>query len=141
MARFTPLRRASSFRKMAVAMWRAPDSPVIYGTLSIEMTAAMAYLERLRPAGAAGEGQPKVTRTELVGRAVALALRAHPDLNAKVHLGRIVLRDTVDLFLQVAIDEGADLSGVKVERADEKSLTEIAAELSDRAQRIRAGRD
>src|SRR6476660_5868051 len=140
MARFTPLRRASSFRKLAVGMWRAPDSPVIYGTLSIEMSAAMADLERLRAAGSTGEERPKITVTHLVARAVALALRAHPELNAKVHLGRIVLRDSVDLFLQVSIDGGADLSGVKVERADEKSLSEIAGELADRAKRIRAGR-
>ena len=143
MARFTPLRRASSFRKLAVGMWRAPDSPVIYGTLSVEMSGAMAYLERLRAtrAGAAGEGPPKITVTHLVARAIALALRRHPELNAKVHLGRIVLRDTIDLFLQVSTDGGADLSGVKVERADEKSLSEIAAELADRARKIRGGRD
>ena len=135
MARFRPLKSPSSFRKLAVASWRAPNDPTIYGTMAIEMTDALAYIERARAGGV------KVTVTHLVARAVALALRKNEELNAKVHLGRIVLRDTVDIFLQVSVDGGADLSGVKIERADEKGVAEIARELSDHAARIRAGRD
>jgi pyruvate dehydrogenase E2 component (dihydrolipoamide acetyltransferase) len=136
MVRFTNLENPSSFRKMAVAMWRAPDSPVIYGTMAVEMSAAIAWLDKQREGGG-----PKVTVTHLVARALALALRKYPDMNAKVRFGRIQLRDTVDLFLQVSTDGGADLSGVKIERADEKNVVAIAREIADRAAGIRAGRD
>ncbi len=82
-----------------------------------------------------------VTVTHLVGRAVAVALAEHPDLNVRLDRGRFVLRDSVDVFFVVAVEGGRDLSGVKVEYADRKSAVEIAEELSRRAARIRSGSD
>src|SRR5213594_2879922 len=64
----------------------------------------------------------RVTVTHLVARGIALALRQFPHLNGVVARGRIMLRDTVDIFLQVATDGGGDLSGFKIARADEKSV-------------------
>jgi pyruvate dehydrogenase E2 component (dihydrolipoamide acetyltransferase) len=136
MARFRPLERPSSFRKIAAAVWRPPNDPTIYGTMSIEMTGAQRFLAAERERTGL-----KLTVTHLVARAVALAFRRHPDLNAKVRWGRILLRDSVDLFLQVSTDNGADLSGAKIERADEKGLADIARELSGTAGAIREGRD
>ena len=136
MAKFTPLRDASSFRKAAVATWRHSTDPKIYGTMAIEMSAAQALLSSLSAAGGT-----RVTVTHLVARAVAVALRRHADINAKVWLGRIVLRDTVDVFVQVAVEGGADLSGAKIERADEKGLVALAAEIAGTAGAIRANND
>ena len=50
-------------------------------------------------------------------------------------------RATIDIFFIVSADAGAELSGVKVERADEKAVVDIARELRDRASRIRTGDD
>ncbi|MSP24210.1 MAG: hypothetical protein EXR75_03400 [Myxococcales bacterium] len=44
---FTPVTDASVFRKLAAAMWRAPNNPSIYGSLDVDATAALALLERL----------------------------------------------------------------------------------------------
>lgn len=97
---------------------------------------ALAYLERVRT-----ETGVRVTITHLVARGVALAIRRHPQLNGIVARGRIFLRDTVDLFLQVAIEGGADLSGIKIDRVDEKSAIEIAGEMEARVERLRQRRD
>ena len=104
--------------------------------LDIPMRSALAYLERIRE-----ESGVRVTVTHLVARGVALALRQYPQLNGIVARGRIMLRDTVDIFLQVAIEGGTELSGLKISRADEKSVVEIARDMEARVERLRQRRD
>ncbi len=131
MTRFVPVENASSFRRMAAAMWRAPRDPSIYGQMDVDATAALAFL---------AEQQERVTVTHLVARAVALALRDQPELNAKVRFGgRLEQRQTIDLFVTVAT--GRDLGGARIDEADGKSLTQLAREVGERAGRIRHGDD
>jgi pyruvate/2-oxoglutarate dehydrogenase complex dihydrolipoamide acyltransferase (E2) component len=135
-SKFTPLRPLLGWRRVAVHAWRPPQDPSVYAVLEIPMQGALAYLERLRL-----ETGVRVTITHLVARALALAIRQYPGLNGVVARGRILLRDTVDIFLQVATDGGADLSGIKIARADEKSVLEIAREAEGRVTRLRERRD
>jgi pyruvate dehydrogenase E2 component (dihydrolipoamide acetyltransferase) len=131
MTRFTPVENPSSFRRMAAGMWRSPRDPSIYGQMDVDATASLAFL---------AEQPGKVTVTHLVARAVALALRDQPELNAKVRFwGRLERRETIDLFVTVAA--GGDLSGARIDRADGKSLAELAREVTDRAGKIRKGND
>ena len=131
MTRFTPVENVSSFRRMAAGMWRSPRDPSIYGQMDVDATAALAFL---------AEQPERVTVTHLVARAVAVALREQPELNAKVRFwGRLEQRETIDLFVTVAT--GGDLSGARIDRADHKSLVELAREVSDRAGKIRKGND
>jgi len=97
---------------------------------------ALAFAERVRR-----ETGVRVTVTHMVARAVALALHRHPHLNGIVARGRIFLRDTVDVFFQVATEGGKDLSGIKIGRVDEKSAVEVAREMEARVERLRARRD
>ena len=137
MSRFVPVEEASSFRRMAAAMWRAPSDPSIYGSMDVDATPALAFLRDR----AAATGT-HLTVTHLVARAVALALREQPELNAKVRFwGRLERRTTIDLFVTVATEGNRDLSGVKIERADEHPLSELARAIADRAGRIRRGDD
>jgi pyruvate dehydrogenase E2 component (dihydrolipoamide acetyltransferase) len=108
----------------------------VYATLEIPMRNALAYLDRLRE-----ETGAHVTVTHLVARGIALAIRSYPQLNGIVARGRIMLRDTVDIFLQVAIEGGTELSGLKIARADTKSVVEIAREMQERVERLRQRRD
>lgn len=137
MTRFVPAREVSSFRRMAAAMWRQPRDPSIYGSMDVDATAALAFLRE----HAAATGL-HLTVTHLVARAVALALREHPELNAKVRFwGRIEQRETIDLFVTVATEGTRDLSGVKIDRADGRSLAELARAIAERAGKIRRGDD
>jgi len=70
-----------------------------------------------------------------------MALAQFPQMNGIVSRGRIMLRDSVDIFLQVATSGGAELSGLKIANADKKSVLEIAREAEERVARIRARRD
>jgi pyruvate/2-oxoglutarate dehydrogenase complex dihydrolipoamide acyltransferase (E2) component len=134
---FKVLDDVSSFRRMAAGMWDKPADPTIHGSMDIEASAALRFLDE----HGARHGV-KLTVTHLVARAVALALREQPDLNAKVRFwGRIEQRQSVDLFVTVSTEGNKDLSGARLSRADEKSLVEIAAEIRAGAARIRDGAD
>lgn len=100
------------------------------------MTGALAYLDRLRT-----ETDTRVTVTHLVAKGVALAISRFPEMNGIVARGRILLRDTVDIFLQVATNGGQDLAGVKISGADRKSIVDIAREAEARVRTLRDGRD
>ena len=136
--------RVSSWRRLAGATWRAANDPTIYGTLSLDATRALEYVSRL------STPSRHVTITHLVTKAVADSLARHPECNAYVRHGRIFVRKDVDVFCLVAVapaaaeedrDLSVDLSGVKICRANEKSVVEIAEEAAARVSRLRAGRD
>ncbi len=132
---FTPVRDASSFRKIAAAMWEHPRDPTIYGSLDLDATRALAFVQRYRD-----EHGVKVTVSHLVACAVSRVIARHPEVNAKVHYwGRLEQRETVDIFLQVATD--GDLAGARIDEADKKPLAAIADELARQAKKIRSGDD
>ncbi len=137
MSQFTPQEDVSSFRRMAAGMWRSPSDPSIYGSMDVDATASLAFLRDH------GERTGcKITITHLVARAVALALRDQPELNAKIRFwGRLEQRASVDVFVTVATDGNKDLSGARIDAADTKSLVELAGELRARTTKIRRGED
>lgn len=125
-----------SWRKIAAASWGRPVDPQIYGELEVDAERLLDFIERERERS--GE---HVTATHLVGRALAVALAANPDVNVRLRRGRFERRETVDVFFVVAVAEGRELSGVKVVAADKKPAAEIARELTHRARRVRAGEE
>lgn len=128
--------RAEGWRKVASATWRGPVDPQIYGDLEIDATRLLAFVEEARVATGA-----HVTVTHLVGRGLAHGLAENPDLNVRKRGGRFIPRDDVSIFFVVAVDDGKDLSGVKVRQADRKSAVDVARELTERAGRIKTGED
>ncbi len=133
---FRPLEPLRGWRRVAAHAWRTPQDPSVYAALDVPMRPALAYLDAIRH-----ETGVHATVTHLVARGVALAIRQYPQLNGIVARGRIMLRESVDIFLQVATEGGADLSGIKIAHADEKSVLEIAREMEARVERLRARRD
>jgi pyruvate/2-oxoglutarate dehydrogenase complex dihydrolipoamide acyltransferase (E2) component len=121
---------------MAVHAWSAPRDPTVYGIIDIDATRLLEFVERVR-----AESGVKVTLTHVVGKAVGLAIAERPEVNAIIRRGRIYVRDTVDVFFQVAFDGGEELAGCKVGRIDQKSVIEVAEELAARARRIREKKD
>ncbi len=128
--------KLSTWRRMALHTWSPPRDPTVYSTLTIDMTEALPFLERKR-----AEAGVRVTPTHLVAKAIAQALKQHPESNAVLRRGAIWVRESVDVFLQIVSDGGEELSGTKIARADEKTIVELARELHERAERIRAHRD
>lgn len=123
-------------RKLAIASWRGPTEPNIYGKLTVDATEALAYLEEVRRR--TGE---KVTVTHLVGRAVGQALADEPSLNGTIRFGRYVPHDEVAVAFLVTMEDGSDLAKAKVRDIDRRAVDEIARELREQAARLRGGSD
>jgi len=108
-------------RKIAAATWRPPTEGRIHARTEVDVTAALAHLERLRSTTGV-----RVTLTHLVGAALGRGLRAVPEARARVVFGRVVPQDECTVALAVDIGAGDDLGPVRVEDADRLSTTEIA---------------
>lgn len=127
--------RPRGWRKIAGASWRRPSDPQIYGELELDAAALQSYIAKARDHGV------RITMTHLVGRAVAHALAAHPDVNVRLRPGRSIPRDSVDLFFIVMTDGGLDLSGVKVRDADRTSAAEISEQLAHKTELVHSGEE
>lgn len=120
--------RAAIARQMVHAKATAPH---FYLTTEIAMDRAAALREELNTI----EGHPKVSFTDLVLRAAALALLRHPEVNASFQGETIRVHHRVHIGIAVALDEG--LITPVLRDADRKSVTEIARESRDLAERAR----
>ncbi len=134
-------KKLSAWRRMALASWAEPRESTVYGMLEINAAPSLGYLNQLRE-----RTQERVTITHVVTKALAHALAKHPECNAYVRRGRIFVRDDVDILLLVALppgnggrQEGADLGGIKLSNADQKSLLEVAAAVEHGAVLARLG--
>ena len=140
-----PAVRFSVWRKIAMATWQPRTDPIIWATLDIDAEKLLAYVEDVRSATGT-----HVTPMDLVGRAGAKVIEALPGLNGRVVFGNFVPSPTIDAFFVVSLRTdpttgteaaGTDLSGTVVRRVDEKTPWEIAAEIAQRADRIRHDHD
>jgi pyruvate/2-oxoglutarate dehydrogenase complex dihydrolipoamide acyltransferase (E2) component len=132
------LPRTPPFRKIALGTWTGPGDPQIYGTLEIDLTKAYAWRERL-PASA-----PKVTVTHMIARAIAVAMEKYPDLNGFIRFKKIYVRDSIDIFFQVAVQHASgrdDLAGVRLTSVNTRSVPEIALDMSVQLERVRQKKD
>lgn len=129
-------RPLQGWRKLAWAAWRPPSDPQFYGDLDIDAAAMLDFLALAR-----ADGDDQVTVTHLIGRAVAHALHEVPGLRVSISRGRERPYPTTDVFFIIS-DPGSDeLTGTKIERADEKSAAELARELRAAAAATRSGDD
>jgi pyruvate dehydrogenase E2 component (dihydrolipoamide acetyltransferase) len=128
-------RKLHGWRKLAGAFWGPPNDPQFYGDLEIDAGTLLEHLHEVRQRTGV-----RVTVTHAVGRAVAHGLTAVPELRVRRAYGREHPRDTTDVFFIIAGEEG-ELTGCKVERADEKSLVEIAEGLEACREVLASGSD
>lgn len=136
-SRFRPAPNVSPFRRIAASMWSAPRDPSIYGFVDVDVSRALAFIERAR----ASTGK-RITMTHVVARAVAQAFADNPDLNAKVRFGgRIEEREAVDLVISVARDGGRDLSAARVDAAETLDLEGLVDAVQAQVRRTRRGED
>jgi pyruvate dehydrogenase E2 component (dihydrolipoamide acetyltransferase) len=127
--------RLRGWRRIAAAIWRPPSpDPVMVGDFDLHAAAALDYLEEVRRS--TGE---RVSITHLVGKAIAHALAANPDLNLTLSGDRMVRRDSVEIAFIVAYDDGKRQAGVTVSDADRKPVAEICRELDREAAALRGG--
>lgn len=109
--------------------------PHFYVTSEIDMAEAMAFR---RSANRMLEGSESLSVNNIVLKAVALALRQFPDLNASYRNGNVERHGSINVGFAVAVPDG--LFVPVVADCDRKSLRQIAVETKQLVEKTRAGR-
>jgi len=109
--------------------------PHFYLTVEVDMTEAVRFRKALNEVVPDGQ---KITITDLVLKAVALALQKHPDLNVSYAGEKLRLHRTINLGIAVAVEEG--LITPVIPRCEQKSLLDIAREAREKVERARSGK-
>ncbi|MBI2544751.1 MAG: 2-oxo acid dehydrogenase subunit E2 [Candidatus Rokubacteria bacterium] len=123
--------RAAIAKRMPLAKGPVPH---FYLTGETAMDRAWELREELN----ALEGQPKISVTDMVVKACALALLRHPEVNASFQGDAIRVHYRVHMGLAVALDDG--LITPVLRNCEAKSLAQIAVEGRDLVERARARR-
>ncbi len=110
--------------------------PHFYATVEVKMDAAMALRKQLN-AQLEAEGL-KLSVNDFVMKAVAVALRNYPNLNALYTSRGIELHEKVDMAMAVALDAG--LITPVIRDIGSKGLATISRESKDLASRARDGK-
>jgi pyruvate dehydrogenase E2 component (dihydrolipoamide acetyltransferase) len=101
-------------------------------TARADVTALMELREILRQRWGA-----LISYTDLIVKAVAMALRGHPTLNSTLTEEGIVLHDRIDIGVAVALEQGLIVPLVRA--ADQMTVIEIYRALRDLTARARKG--
>src|SRR4028118_712587 len=109
--------------------------PHFYATVEVDMNNAMALRKQLN-AQLEEEGI-KLSVNDFVMKAVATALRNHPNLNAIYTTRGVELHEKVDMAMAVALDQG--LITPVIRDAGSKGRAQISRESKDLATRARDG--
>lgn len=135
-----PSGRVSNFRRIAIGTWARSYDPSVYGTITVQMDAALDYMKRYREA----TGR-RITVNHLMAKAAGKALARMPDANAVLRFNRVYKRRRTGIFFQVAMtDEGEnkiDLSGLTVYDTEQKEIVEIIDDFEAKAEIVRARKD
>ena len=127
--------RKSTAAAMVASAFTAPH---VSAWMSVDVTRTMQLLERLR--GDREFAGVKLSPLLLVAKAVLLAVRRHPGINAHwdARAQEIVIRHRVNLGIAAATPRGLIVPNIK--RADELSLRELAEALANLTATAREGR-
>ncbi len=106
------------------------SAPHFYLTMSIDMDAAVAARGRINDVSPV-----KISFNDMVLKAVAVALKQHPKVNSSWLGDKIRINHHVNIGVAVAVEEGLLVPVVRF--ADRKSLSQIAAEVKDFAQKAK----
>lgn len=119
--------RKTIARRLAESKFSAPH---FYLTMSIDMDACVAARGKLNEIS-----KVKISFNDMVLKAVAASLKHHPKVNSSWLGDKIRINHHVNIGVAVAVDEGLLVPVVRY--ADAKSLSQIAAEVKDFAQKAK----
>ncbi|MEU7632600.1 dihydrolipoamide acetyltransferase family protein [Nocardia sp. NPDC049220] len=113
------------------------EAPHFYLTSAIDVTDLLAFRAEINQT-LEESGATRVSVNDLIVKAVAGALRADPRLNVSYQGDKLLRHNSIHLGVAVATPTGLVVPVIK--DADRKSVSQIAADTVDMAERARAGR-
>jgi pyruvate dehydrogenase E2 component (dihydrolipoamide acetyltransferase) len=126
--------QATIARRMAEAKSTIPEFQV---TVEARVDLAVSLRQQLKDSVAGAE---KVTMTDFLIRACALALRKFPEVNSSWLDGRFERKRSINIGLAVAPSQGMGLLVPVVHDADVKDIIQISVESRQVIERARSGR-
>lgn len=126
--------QATIARRMTEAKSTVPEFQV---TVEARVDLAVSMRQQLKDSV---PGAEKVTMTDFLVRACALALRKFPEVNSSWADGRFQRKRSINIGLAVAPSEGMGLLVPVVHDADMKDLVQISIESRQVIERARSGR-
>jgi len=132
---FSKVKNPSSFHRLACAMWEPPRNPLIFGSLNVEMSKCLEFMEHYSK-----KHRVKISITHVIVKAAALGYKKYPELNVKAERNRFYRRNSIDMHILVSSEDGGELSAIKINNADKLSLAEIALEVKRGAKGVREDR-
>jgi pyruvate dehydrogenase E2 component (dihydrolipoamide acetyltransferase) len=111
--------------------------PRVTEVMQVDMSATVAFREAMLGQWEQQYGL-RISLNDMITKAVAMALRRQPRLNATLVDQEVRLHDSVNMGIAVNLDEG--LIVPIIFNADQKDLGQIAREGRDLAEKARAGR-
>ena len=115
-------------RRLAESLF---TSPHFYLTMSIDMDSAIQARTRINEFASV-----KISFNDIVLKAVAVALKQHPNVNSSWLGDKIRYNEHINIGVAVAVEDGLLVPVVRF--ADGKSLSHISAEVKDFAQRAKS---
>lgn len=106
-------------------------SPHFYLTMAIDMDSAIQARNKINEFASV-----KISFNDIVLKAVAIALKQHPNVNSSWLGDKIRYNEHINIGVAVAVEDGLLVPVVRF--ADGKSLSHISAEVKDFAQRAKA---
>ncbi len=124
------------WRVTAAAIYTTPTDSRVYGTLDIDVTAAKQFIDRKR-----GEGV-KLTMVHLTTAVLARAIAFDvPEMNCFIRRGAVVGRNHLDVMVPVQVGGDTGVTAAIIRNAHARRVTDIAAEIRDKAARSRGGKE
>ncbi len=124
------------WRVTAAAIYTTPTDSRVYGTLDIDVTAAKQFIDRKREEGT------KLTMVHLTIAVVARAMAFDvPEMNCFIRRGSVVGRRHLDVMVPVQVGGDTGVTAAIVRNAHARRVTDIAAEIRDKAARSRGGEE
>src|SRR5215831_3472569 len=111
--------------------------PRVTEVMQVDMSATVAFRDAMLGQWEQQYGL-RISLNDMITKAVAMALRHHPRLNATLENQEVRLHDNINMGLAVNLDEG--LIVPVIFNADQKDLGQIAHTSRDLAEKARTGR-
>ncbi|MDG4946131.1 pyruvate dehydrogenase complex dihydrolipoamide acetyltransferase [Weeksellaceae bacterium KMM 9713] len=105
-------------------------APHYYLNIEVDMENVMAARKQINAIP-----DTKISFNDIIVKAVAMALRKHPQVNSTWNDDAMILHGDISIGVAVAVPDGLMVPVVK--NTDHKSLTQISAEIKDMATRAR----
>jgi pyruvate dehydrogenase E2 component (dihydrolipoamide acetyltransferase) len=131
--------RKITARRLVESMQQAPHFYLTRVIVADELVAARARInEGLAAVAPADSKAPKISVNDLIVKAVAVALRAHPEVNVSFGGDKLIRHSRIHVGVAVALPDGLIVPVIR--DADTLTVTQISAQTRDLAGRARAGK-